>query len=182
MRLSPLALNGVSSPSARLYNLLSKVLDPNRPIREAVGFLFLGTSSFVLTAIFVDLLFALMEPLHYRRSPWYQHGLVSEALPKVSVTSRTDSSASFRWYSASSPCMAASCSSVMDRTLAVDVEIIWHHGRAFLPKSRVSRRQPPVNSRDDGGRTFPEELQATCRGIARSPRCLAAMSVEGARI
>jgi hypothetical protein len=39
----------------------------------------------VLTAIFGDLLFALMEPLHYRRSPWYQRGLICKALPKVSV-------------------------------------------------------------------------------------------------
>ena len=39
----------------------------------------------VLAAIFRDLLLALMEPLHYRRSPWYQRGLICEALPKVSV-------------------------------------------------------------------------------------------------
>jgi hypothetical protein len=26
-----------------------------------------------------------MEPLHYRRPPWYQHGLICEALPKVGV-------------------------------------------------------------------------------------------------
>jgi hypothetical protein len=45
----------------------------------------LGTSSFVLTVIFGDLLFALMEPLHYRRSPWYQRGLICEELPKVSL-------------------------------------------------------------------------------------------------
>jgi hypothetical protein len=44
-----------------------------------------GTSSFVRTAIFGDFLFALVEPLHNRRSPWYQHGLICEALPKVSV-------------------------------------------------------------------------------------------------
>ena len=52
--------------------------------RGLPGF-FLGTPSFVLTAIFGDLLFALMEPLHYCRSPWYQHGLICEASPKVSV-------------------------------------------------------------------------------------------------
>jgi hypothetical protein len=45
----------------------------------------LGTSSFILAAIFGDLLLALMEPLHYRRSPWYQRGLICEALPKVGV-------------------------------------------------------------------------------------------------
>jgi hypothetical protein len=39
----------------------------------------------VLAAIFHDLLFALVKPLHYRRSPWYQHGFICEALPKVSV-------------------------------------------------------------------------------------------------
>src|ERR1700727_1421860 len=39
----------------------------------------------VLAAIFRDLLLTLMEPLHYRRSPWYQRGLICEALPKVSV-------------------------------------------------------------------------------------------------
>jgi hypothetical protein len=39
----------------------------------------------VLAAIFRDLLLALMEPLHDRRSPWYQRGLICEALPKVSV-------------------------------------------------------------------------------------------------
>jgi hypothetical protein len=27
----------------------------------------------------------LVEPLHYRRLPWYQHGFICEALPKVSV-------------------------------------------------------------------------------------------------
>jgi hypothetical protein len=47
--------------------------------------LVLGTSSFVLIAIFGDLLFALVKPLHYRRPPWYQHGFICEALPKVSV-------------------------------------------------------------------------------------------------
>jgi hypothetical protein len=26
-----------------------------------------------------------MKPLHYRRSPWYQRGLIREALPKVRV-------------------------------------------------------------------------------------------------
>jgi hypothetical protein len=41
--------------------------------------------SFVLTAIFRNLLFALMKPLRYRPSPWYQHGLIRKALPKVSV-------------------------------------------------------------------------------------------------
>jgi hypothetical protein len=45
----------------------------------------LGTSSFVLTAVFSDLLFALMKPLHNRRSPGYEHGLIYEALPKVSM-------------------------------------------------------------------------------------------------
>jgi hypothetical protein len=39
----------------------------------------------VLAAIFHDLLFALLKPLHYRRSPWYQHGFICKALPKVSV-------------------------------------------------------------------------------------------------
>jgi hypothetical protein len=38
-----------------------------------------------LAAIFGDLLFALMKPLHYRRSPWYQLGFICEALSKVSV-------------------------------------------------------------------------------------------------
>jgi hypothetical protein len=39
----------------------------------------------VLTAIFGDLLFALMKPLQHCRSPWYQRGLICEAPPKVSV-------------------------------------------------------------------------------------------------
>jgi hypothetical protein len=41
--------------------------------------------SFVLTPIFRNLLFALMKPLRYRRSPRYQHGLICQALRKVSV-------------------------------------------------------------------------------------------------
>ena len=39
----------------------------------------------IRTDIFGDLLFALMKPVHYRRSLWYQHGLICKALPKVSV-------------------------------------------------------------------------------------------------
>ena len=41
--------------------------------------------SFVLTAIFRNFLFALMKSLRYRRSPWYQYGLICKALRKVSV-------------------------------------------------------------------------------------------------
>ena len=48
------------------------------------GFL-VGAGSFVLTAIFRHLLFALMKSLHYRRSPWYQHSLICKALRKGSV-------------------------------------------------------------------------------------------------
>jgi hypothetical protein len=44
-----------------------------------------GAGLFVLTAIFRDLLLALMKPLLYRRSPWYQHSLICKALPKVSM-------------------------------------------------------------------------------------------------
>ena len=57
---------------------------PTRSDSSLSGFL-VGGGSFVLTAIFRDLLLALMKPLHYRRSPWYQHGLICKALPKVSM-------------------------------------------------------------------------------------------------
>src|SRR6201986_603768 len=77
MGTKPCVVSGRSTPPRRWRDRT-----PHR-WRALPGF-FLGTSSFVLTAFF-DLLFALMEPLHYRRSPWYQRGFICEALPKVSV-------------------------------------------------------------------------------------------------
>jgi hypothetical protein len=51
--------------------------------------------SFVLTTIFRDLPLALMKPLLYRRSPWYQDSFICKALPKVSVILLHDAESGF---------------------------------------------------------------------------------------
>ena len=58
---------------------------PN-PVRQlSLAAFLVERRSFVLTAIFRDLLLAFMKALLYCRSLWYQHRLICEAVPKVSV-------------------------------------------------------------------------------------------------
>jgi hypothetical protein len=83
--------------------------------------------SLIDVAIFRYFLFALTKALHNRRSLWCQRSLIREPLRKISVILSDDIQRSclgqLTMVLGKNWCMAVSCSSVMDRTLAVRLEL-----------------------------------------------------------